>query len=498
MKQAFIKLFIILISSSGTIAQQRGDIVSFDFLQFYDADSFGVEVQQQIGLPPSILGLEYDFNVFRVLYYTEDIKPDSLTIASSLVAIPTNYVCDELGIMSYGHGLCLKDDCVPSNNFPWSGYSFITKGMAANGFIGVAPDYIHMSQYASPGPQAFIHARTEATATIDLIRAVRKYCADNNIQLTGQVFLSGYSQGGNSSVATAKMMQELHPTEFNIAGVYAGGGSYDISGICADSLSSTSRKTPERHSLPLVIKSLSVVYEDSLIVWGTGLNINNIIDSVFKSPYDTLIPKLVDRKHPFSDNSVLDSIPARMIEDSILFYFQTDPNHYFRRVLADNDIYDWSPQMPLVLFHSDIDIENPYENAIFTLQKFQQNGAPDVQLVTVNGLSHPDAGQPHVLYGINFMREKRVDCTTGIKEIKSNTPVVNIFPNPTSSKINVVSKNNFLIKDVAFYDISLKKLNIQSDSGNNTFDISHFLPGNYLIAVEGMNGDKVFKMIIKE
>jgi hypothetical protein len=497
MRKLFFLFFILLLNIK-SFSQQRGDIVSFNLLESLTADSFGVVVQQQIGLPPAALGIDYDFKVYRVIYYTEDVNPDSLTIASSLVTIPENYPCSELGIMTYAHGLCLKNWDVPSNNQPWNAYSIITKGIAANGYIGAAPDYIHMSEFASPGPQAFIHARTEATATIDLIRAIRSFCNSNSIQLSGKIFLSGYSQGGNATVAAAKMMQELHPTEFDIAGAYAGGGSYDISGICADSLTSTSRKTPERHSMPLVINSLAYIYEDSLIAWGTGLNYQNIIDSVFKSPYDTLLPNLLDRTHPFSDASVLDSIPARMFEDDILLQFQTDPNHYFRRVLADNDLYDWSPQMPLVLFHSDADIENPYENALFTLQKFQQNGAADVSIVTVNGISHPEAGRYHVIYGINFFREKRLDCTSSISEKKNDVPYIKVYPNPASDYVNITTENNFPIKTVSIFDASLKIMAKYEHDNFLHIDISHFSAGNYLIEAVSERGTKVYKLFSKK
>jgi hypothetical protein len=123
---AFVATFFAFQVSFG---QQRGDIISFDLLQEYTADSFGVELQQNIGIPPAILGIDYDFKVYRVVYYTQDINPDSLTIASGLAAIPTNYTCDSLGLMIFGHGLCLKDTEVPSNNQANNAYSLICKGI---------------------------------------------------------------------------------------------------------------------------------------------------------------------------------------------------------------------------------------------------------------------------------------------------------------------------------------------------------------------------------
>lgn len=501
MKKLILASFV-LFSIQLVNAQQRGDIVSFDSLQTYSSADFGAEAQQAIGFPPSILGIEYDFKVYRVRYYTQDYHPDSITIASALVTIPTNYPCSQLGIMTYGHGLTLKDGGVPSNNQNYNAYSLICKGMAANGFIGAAPDYIHMSQWSSPGPQAFIHARTEANCQVDLIRAIRQYCTQQNIQLSGHIFLSGYSQGGNGTVAAAQYMQEQYAGEFNVAAACAGGGSYDLSGICADSLSSTHRSTPERHSLPLVIRSLAVVYEDSLVAWNTGITKQNVIDTVFKAQYRTLMHSLLDRTDPFGDNSFLDSIPARMIEDSILFGFQSDPNHFFRRVLADNDIDDWSPQMPLVLYHSDADIENPYQNAVNTLQRFQQNGAADVTLFTVNGFTHPAAGQPHVLYTLNFVKSKRVDCLTSSvnDNLTEPTTSMNVSPNPSSDFIQVsfnsaINDNHF--NRIKIFNTGLQLMAEESIENFTTIDIRNLSRGNYLIAAEDNAGNKIFRLISK-
>ena len=369
--------------------------------------------------------------------------------------------------------------------------------MAGAGFIGVAPDYIHMSQWSSPGPQAFIHARTEANCTVDLFRAVRQYCAANAIQLSGQVFISGYSQGGNSTVAASKWIQEQYASEFNVMGAAAGGGSYDLSGVCADSLSSTSRVTPERHSLPLVIKSLAVVYEDSLIAWGTGINRYNVIDTVFKSPYKEQLPALLDRTNPMGDNSFLDSIPARMVNDSLLFGFQNNPNFFFRRLLADNDIDDWAPQMPMVLFHSDIDIENPYQNAVNTLQLFQQNGAPDVSLYTVQNQTHPAAGQPFVLFTIGFMKEKRQDCLSSIDDkTKHASVIMNVFPNPANEYLNVELKGT---EGDKFTELNIFNLGLQSMYRGTIdkqvkIDLNGFAQGNYLISLEAKDGTKLFKL----
>ena len=71
------------------------------------------------------------------------------------------------------------------------------------------PDYIGMGE--SPGLHPYCHGASEAT-TIDMIRAVREaesldmipgMTADN-----GEMFVTGYSQGGHAAMATHKYVEE--------------------------------------------------------------------------------------------------------------------------------------------------------------------------------------------------------------------------------------------------------------------------------------------------
>lgn len=416
-------------------AQQRGEYIDFDLLESVTALEMDTLVETETGFPGSFLGIDYDIEVYFVSYYTQDFHPDSLTIATALVCIPTNYPCDELGMITFGHGLCLKDSEAPSNNN--SIYSFLAKGLACNGFIAAAPDYIHLGPHASPGFQGFVHAETEATATVDLFRAIRNYAADNSIELSGQVFLSGYSQGGHSSLATAKMMQEELSSEFTVTGCASGGGTYDLSGIAADSLLSVTRKTPERQSLALVVRSYIEAYNDSLPLYGLPTDPVAAMDSIFEHPYDSILNIMLLRDTPLYNNSLLDSIPSRMLTDSFEINARNNPNFFFRKLLGYNDLYDWVPQMPLMLFQSTADIEDPIANTIFTLQQFEDNGAPDVEFITVDDMSHPDAALPYAVYTINFIHGLRQDClTVGVTE-EGPMGKWAVYPNPATNKLNL-------------------------------------------------------------
>jgi hypothetical protein len=494
----FALFFVASLFTLVSYAQQRGEIVSYTLVQTLTADSFGVEVEQYTGFPGSVLGLEYDFKVYKVQYYTEDYRPDSLTVATGLVTLPTGYPCPS-GIMTFGHGFCLKDGEVPSN--PGSIYGMITKGIASNGFVGIAPDYIHLGVDASPGFQAFMNAKTEATATVDLIRAAKTIAQNEGVDLTDQLFLSGYSQGGHSSFATAREIQLYHAGELTVTAVAPGGGTFDLAGVAADSLASNTRVTPEPHALCMIVRTYAEVYRDSLF----NLNLPNdpavAFDSVFKHPYDSLLALILDRNTNEYPSGRLDSIPVRMLTDTFRAQFQNDPNFYFRKLLAYNSLYDWTPQMPVNFYHSTADIENPVSNVQFVMQVFEDNNAPDVQLTVISTeLSHGAAGLPYVILSLNYMRSKRVDCLTGTENLAVGKEIEwNIYPNPTQDFINVTFGAGLNGATVNVYTPKGEVVSSISLNANTTearLDIAKLAAGTYVVEVV-TESSRLYRKVVK-
>ena len=52
------------------------------------------------------------------------------------------------------------------------------------------PDYIGMGD--SPGFHPYVHAKSEATASIDMVRAAREYLSTTNFVDNNELFLTGY------------------------------------------------------------------------------------------------------------------------------------------------------------------------------------------------------------------------------------------------------------------------------------------------------------------
>jgi hypothetical protein len=461
----------------------RGDIIEFTLLSSQNAAELGQEVTDFTGFPASVLGIQYDVDLYFVKYETLDYDMISSTEATGVVAIPSNFLCD-LPMVTYGHGLTLKNNASPSSLN--SAYDFIARGIASNGYIVMALDYIHLGEDASPGYQAFMHADTEAAATIDIIRATRTYCEQNGINYTEQLFISGYSEGGHSSMATCREIQENYSDEFQITAAEPGGGTYDLSGIAADSLASNTRTTGEPHAFPLVAKTYMLLYQDSLAAWDMDFT----FDDVFKSPYDSLLNHILDQDDPFGDVSGLSNIPVLMLEDTFKTEFQTNPDFVMRTFLSYNDLYDWVPQMKMRIFHSTADVENPYENVLFTYNLMTSMGAPDLDLQTVDDISHPDAGLFHVLDFRTYFNSLKAECTVSTQDNELDCNI-NISPNPSDADMRVSFGDcSTEIVSIEIYNINGQKMYTQnSPSSTMTISKDNFkAQGSYLLFVTGKDG----------
>ena len=74
---------------------------------------------------------------------------------------------------------------------------------AAQGYSVVASDYLGYAQ-STYAYHPYLHADSEASAVIDSVRAARNAAGAVGVAFSGKVMVSGYSQGGHSSMATQR------------------------------------------------------------------------------------------------------------------------------------------------------------------------------------------------------------------------------------------------------------------------------------------------------
>jgi len=194
MKKTFTLVFI-----SCFIVAQAQFVNHLTYLGYYTKGHIDTVLASQ-NIPTGIFQLNYDVKVYRVLYNTVDW--DSMqTTASGLLCVPVNPAC-KVGIVSYQHGTTLQKNQAPS--YLAGNEWFVALVAASLGYDAMEPDYLGLGD--GPGFHPYQHAHTEATATIDMIRAAKELVDTMGATYNDQLFLLGYSQGGHATMAAHQLI----------------------------------------------------------------------------------------------------------------------------------------------------------------------------------------------------------------------------------------------------------------------------------------------------
>ena len=410
--------------------------------------------------------------MYKLTYNTVDT--DSLPIiATGAFFVPTNTTCTDFPFAVYNHGTTLRKNDVPSNNNP---EAIIGKVFSAGGYFVCMPDYIGMGD--SPGFHPYVHAKSEATASVDMVRAAREYLSTTNFIDNNELFLTGYSQGGHACMATTKFINDENlQSEFNIVASAPCSGPYDLSGIMADTIIS-----PTPYSNPGYIVYLLASYQ---LAYG---NIFNSWSDVLYPPYDTIVPPFFSGNNTTLDMGLLNSlIPNQMsllIRDTCLNNFINDSinkNHPWWRALIDNDNYDWLPLKPLRMYYCTADEQIAYTNALNAESTMNNNGALDVQAMNMGNNDHGGCILPALSSAFNWFQNLKTPCNIS-SSINRNLISYDIYPNPFTNELNVQFAEKV---NLSVYTMDGKLIINKDDVQNIELVTSNWSKGIYIIKAKG-------------
>ncbi|MCK5278544.1 MAG: hypothetical protein KAK04_08400, partial [Cyclobacteriaceae bacterium] len=349
--------------------------------------------------------------MYKITYNTTDVFGEP-TVASGALFVPL-ISCDTLPFVSHQHGTVFEKIAVPSNTY---GY---THGLlfSGNGFIVTMPDYLGLGD--NPGLHPYIHWESEATASIDLIRAAREFLTDPlQIWDNNQLFLTGFSQGGHSTMAIHKYIKVNNlQSEFNVVASAPMSGPYALSSANFDFVFG-SPTYPKPAYLPYACASYQYVYG----------NLYTSYDEYYDPPYATTIADWIAAG---TDPPYLPTNFYAFMQDSVIDNILSMPNHPTRVALRDNDLYNWIPQNPVRMLYCTMDHLVTFENSIVALDTMNALGAPDVQAIDVypSG-NHFTCFIPATTYSLVWFDSLRVECViTSIASVKKQ-PEINLYPNP--------------------------------------------------------------------
>jgi pimeloyl-ACP methyl ester carboxylesterase len=277
---------------------------------------------------------------------------------------------------------------------------------AAQGYVVVSSDYLGIGQ-SNYRFHPYLHAASEASASIDAMRAARQLLQRLNTPLSGKVMLTGYSQGGHAAMATQREIEAHLSNEFHLVASAPISGPYALSQTFRDSWSGHS--AVGENTFGIVLASYAIV--------GMQHTYHNLyLDpaQVFQDPWAKQVEALFPGTHSLTDLVLGDTLPG---VDKIRQYFQpgfykdfaSNANDPFLRDLERNDLLDWAPRTPTLLCGSDNDATVPLKNATTAIAAFKARGSNQASVLDLG------SGKPSDNSAFEHLLTKEA-CTVAVRQ----------------------------------------------------------------------------------
>lgn len=279
---------------------------------------------------------------------------------------------------------------------------FVAMMHAADGYIAYFPFYYGMG--GGEKEHVYQHYWTEAMAVIHMIKACREILPEIQAETNGQLFVTGYSQGGHAAAATHKMIETGRFPDVSITASSPMSGAYDMTGTQSPTMFI---EYDRPHYLPYLLISYDYAYN----FWD-----GDIYDA-FKEPFNEDLkdlfkqPRIID--YGYLD-SILPHVPATMIKDSMVEVFKSDPDFIFTKKLAENNLHNWKPKAPMQLCACYGDNEVLYQNTEVAYAAMKEKGAPVTKRLFGKHLSHNPCAPFAIMYSkqmFDNMRKGRKNIT---------------------------------------------------------------------------------------
>ncbi|HTU83883.1 MAG TPA: alpha/beta fold hydrolase [Candidatus Acidoferrales bacterium] len=300
--------------------------------------------------------------LYGMIYQTIGVKGDAAD-ASAAFFVPGKGCDGPFPLVGYAHGTNpVKEQLItsPKTTSPtWTAPDqdpiVVAAIFAAHGYATAATDYLGLG-YSKYPFHPYLVADAEASAVLDSMRAARNAAATLKIALSGKVFLTGHSQGGQSAMATQRMLEATTGKEFDLRGDAPSSGPYALTQTFIDSLHHQSEDAPilAAYILPAYDKTYGNVYSDARQIfrlpWATGIN--------------DLLPVQTYQQEAALYGKRLPLDLHKLLQPAFIKSYLDDPASGARVDTGHNDLLKyWTPKAPIYLCGGDKDPEVEFKNA---------------------------------------------------------------------------------------------------------------------------------------
>ncbi len=484
-----VLLLALTISLITTVHAQR--LVSATPLVTWTAQMINEQLEvESRGLAPATTGAI----LLAINYETVDTR-GALDTASGLLAIPGTFMTTASPMLVYQHGTTDRTD-VPST---LGGNGLPAIYFAGHGYYSLAPDFLGLGE--SRGFHPYIHADSEAWVAYHMMEACTEYAADQEISLTEQLFVTGYSQGGHAAMALHRYIQDESDGTYAVTASSPMSGPYDVSGTMVERVIDDEDYLPGIVFLPYTVVGLQEAYG----------NLYTSLDEVFKPTYTNAISLFADGQANLQDMGLSLGIslrlftgtgnPREMLQDSIVDVLRTGMpvDHPMLVALRDNDLYNWVPDAPTRLFYCEADEQVPFMNSVITDSIMTGAGAPDVMSMSKGEtLDHGGCFDPAGSATLDFFNSFR---TVSTQEGAFAQMPISVAPNPVRDQLFLkASENHNMDLQITLTDLTgipVYQSIMLADGLTTVIDVAEYTSGVYFLYAVADGKTAVQKIIIQ-
>ncbi|MGK7390007.1 MAG: alpha/beta hydrolase family protein [Candidatus Cyclobacteriaceae bacterium M2_1C_046] len=321
--------------------------------------------------------VQHKFKVYEVTYKTS--YNENVINATALVAVPTTTA--SIPLLSFQHGTIVAHDEAPSKNLFNQLPLF---SLASTGYVVVIPDYIGFGaseDYFHP----YYVAEAMGESIYDAIKATTEMLVELGVNFNGDVFLTGYSEGGFATMATHKYMEENTTLPVKVSAPASGG--YDVKGMQEWYFGL------ESYDQPFYMAFVALAYKN-YYGWDQDLGL------FFQEPYASKLEGLFDGTNSGSQiNQELTDVVADFLQPDAIQNFDTSADFAdMANALKDNSLTNWTPVAPVIMYHGTADVTVPYQNSVDSYEALiaLPGNADKFEFVPIEGGTHYTGALPYI------------------------------------------------------------------------------------------------------
>lgn len=299
---------------------------------------------------------------FKVLYRT--VSATGLpTLASGVVVLPSE-TTGTLQAVSFTHGTHAGRGTAGS--VAADGQSRLAAiYYAAAGYAGIAPDYLGLGE--GPGAHPYLDAASEASASLDMLRAARAVATRQGGGLERRVLVTGFSQGGQAAMALGRQLHSGADSYLRLGALAPISGTYDLRRA---QLPETMRA---RSSLDPRVSAFNLAY--ATVSWNRLHHLYATPSDVFRAPYDTTVEQLFDGSR--DESEIFPQLPAgpeQLMTPGYLRRLKHPSGALLRAIRAADGTCDWAPGVPTRLYGASGDEQVTFGNTRGCVRALRAHG----------------------------------------------------------------------------------------------------------------------------